>query len=118
MEQLPLFPEYEDPPVLAGVKILLERMEKFPEEFSLSGSRWGWVETFFTASALNPLTEYEKNALMNGLRKAHRELFTAQVLRVLSGKDGDPDTAKGAMFTHSNSFSGVTLPKTKMRMKS
>ena len=97
MEQLPLFPEHETP-VLDGVKILLDRMEKFPEEFSVSGSRWGWLETFLTPSSLNPLTQSERDALMNALRKAHREAFTATVLRVLSNKDYE---GQSAMYTHS-----------------
>ena len=119
MEQLPLFPEHETP-VLDGVKILLDRMEKFPEEFSVSGSRWGWLETFLTPSSLNPLTQSERDALMNALRKAHREAFTATVLRVLSNKDYE---GQSAMYTHSGdsksvyAWSPATGMPAKQRMK-
>jgi hypothetical protein len=68
-----------------GVKILLERMQTHPEEFFDESSRlhvtskWGKL----IADHQDFLEPEDKNALNDGLKKLHRQIFTEKVLEEL-----------------------------------
>jgi hypothetical protein len=68
-----------------GVKILLERMKTHPEEFFDESSRlhvtskWGKL----IADHQDFLEPEDKNALNDGLKKLHRQIFTEKVLEEL-----------------------------------
>jgi hypothetical protein len=68
-----------------GVKILLERMQTHPDEFFDESSRlhvtskWGKL----IADHQDFLEPEDKNALNDGLKKLHRQIFTEKVLEEL-----------------------------------
>ena len=72
-----------------GVKILLERMQTHPEEFFDESSRlhvtskWGKL----IADHQDFLEPEDKNALNDGLKKLHRQIFTEKVLEKLVNPD-------------------------------
>lgn len=66
--------------MLDGVKILLDRMEMFPEEFVSDnyGSSHKW-NSVFEFGWNGVLTENEKKLLEDGLKKASRKVFSQRV---------------------------------------
>lgn len=72
-------------PMNEGVLLLAKRMEENPGEFvEGSPSKWARIMTSFPERYRTVLTSDEINYLMERLRKAQRDNFTAQVLRALT----------------------------------
>jgi hypothetical protein len=67
----------------SGVCIIIERMEQHPEEFFGEGGKWKWM---FKETLREVLTESEKAALYEGLKKVRRVEFSSMaastVLRI------------------------------------
>ena len=66
--------------MLDGVKILLDRMEMFPEEFVARqhGGTHKWTE-IIQYGMIGVLTDKEKQLLEEGLKKATRKVFSQRV---------------------------------------
>ena len=58
-----------------GVQIILNRMKTNPEEFFDEGGRWKWM---FKETMREVLTEPEKAAIYEGMKKIRRIEFTAK----------------------------------------
>lgn len=95
MEQLELFPD-ESPPLLEGVQIFLERIEKFPEE--INSRKWTWVYEYMDEDAA--LTRHEVTLLKQAITKARRGNFTSRVLQTLT----EQEAKLGSGFDITNSI--------------
>lgn len=78
-----------------GVQIILNRMESNPEEFFEShkeNSKWRWI---FGENLREVMTEPEKAALYEGMRKVRRLEITAKaVATVLPAEEEEEGTLK------------------------
>lgn len=75
--------------MLAGVKILLERMKSNPEDFHYSVERvtTKWMRLIDHSMGSEMLTQEERDALNEGLKNVRREIFTQRVMETLAGED-------------------------------
>jgi hypothetical protein len=94
-----------------GVKILLKRMESNPEEFK-NTDKWEELASTrvlgsgFWAHALEP---EEVAALIKGMRKIHREVFTNRVMaKLLEDKEEEPSLRYSATERYAH---GMTDPR-------
>lgn len=71
----------EEPEMLDGLKILLDRMEMFPEEFvpDYNQGDHRWARVFQYGYAQGVLTDDEKKILEAALVKARRKVFSQRV---------------------------------------
>jgi hypothetical protein len=79
----------------SGVSIIIERMEQHPEEFFGEGGKWKWM---FKETLREVLTESEKAALYEGLKKVRRVEFSSMaastVLRISEEAQEEAEKAK------------------------
>ena len=76
----------------AGVRALLGRMESNPEEFYGNASKWAFM---FELNFRDVMTEPEKGALHEALKKARRKEFDELVMRRIL-RDTEEETVKQA----------------------
>ena len=72
--------------MLAGVKIILERMKTHPEDFTyrpLTGMN-KWNALIDKAIGEEILTQEEIDALNDGLKSCRREMFNQKVMQVMA----------------------------------
>jgi hypothetical protein len=93
-----------------GVKILLERMKTHPEEFFDESSKlhvtskWGKL----IADHQDFLEPEDKNALNDGLKKLHRQIFTEKVLEELVDPKKSDNWADSVMQAKGIALGGMT----------
>jgi len=77
-----------------GVKILLERMKTNPDEFiaplNTGKSKWGYLIESYKSS----LDAEDQQAIEDGYKKIHQQLFTEAVMRELLAPEEDDDMGK------------------------
>jgi hypothetical protein len=85
-----------------GVKMLIERMQTNPEDFSYGGKLHGYRNTMEEVLRCSPadqpmwfLNETEKKALVDGYTAMHKQQFTAGVVQsIFSPEPKEPSTTE------------------------
>jgi hypothetical protein len=75
-----------------GVQIILNRMESNPEEFFGEQSKWRWI---FGENLRDVMTEPEKAALYEGMKKVRRLEITAKAVATVMPTDEEDDEKEG-----------------------
>lgn len=98
MRQLELFEDHGQE--LEGLRIIIDRMNRCPEEFRNRSGRWGWLIRYLDAPSAGPLSEIvaltaeEEQLLRSAFVNAQRKNFTSKVLNSLLVKpEGEPQAA-------------------------
>ena len=74
-----------------GVQIIINRMETHPEEFfgvSSEGSKWRWI---FSENLREVMTEPEKAAIYEGMKKIRRLEITHKAIATIMPKEEEDD---------------------------
>ena len=94
-----------------GVQIILGRMESNPEEFfdaASANNKWRWI---FNENMREVMTEPEKAAIFEGMRKVRRLEITAKAVATVMPKDEEEENEyKWAKATSAN-IPQTTQPK-------
>ena len=100
MKQLELFEDHSQD--LEGLRIVIDRMDRFPEEFATRSGRWGWLIRSLETRADPPLSEIvalttdEEQLLRRAFSNTQRKNFTSKVLNSLSKERDIPSDAEPA----------------------
>ena len=80
--------------MLAGVKIILERMKTHPEDFAYNsvGGMSNWSRLIDRAIGEEILTKEEIDALNDGVKNCRREMFNQKVMQVMAGEEQESST--------------------------
>lgn len=74
-----------------GVQIILNRMESNPEEFFGDQAKWRWI---FGENLREVMTEPEKAALFEGMKKVRRLEITAKAVATVMPQDEEEEEVK------------------------
>ena len=75
-----------------GVQIILNRMESNPEEFFGDQQKWRWI---FGENLRDVMTEPEKAALFEGMKKVRRLEITAKAVATMLPDDKEEGEEEG-----------------------
>lgn len=100
---------------LAGIKIILERMETHPEDFvspTIQSRRW--INLYEMALSEDIATADEVLALHQGMKGARRALFNERVLKQLAGVTPDREDIEEYMHAQYTQHLAKSMQATKL----